>query len=353
MATTHRLPKLKLVFHGDPHLERFSPQYFKNLIGNPDDLFIASIERLCAYAILREIKHVALLGDIADHPNPKQETIIRLIGIFNKYPNLKFWIITGNHDITARGKNGMIVCEFLANMNLLTNVKVYTQPKMEIIDGFPVYFMPYGFNEQPKGAYLGVGHHSVTGARMDGGYPVGDEGIAITNKKTFWVMGHLHEYQEYPWGVYSGTAYQINFGESTDKYLLEVEAKLDSGRVTAKTRQIKSQLPFRLKNVRAKEAEDLAKVKPFDKERRIFYKVVYDPSVSLPKSFLSDNSHVLECSPLNTKTGAELKITRAEEAPKDVFRLSPTKGLVEYLVRKGMDKDRARAAKRFVKTLTS
>jgi DNA repair exonuclease SbcCD nuclease subunit len=353
MATKNRQPRLRLVAHGDPHLERYTPQYFKNLIGNPDDLFISSIERLCDHAISKGIRHVVLLGDIADHPNPKQETIIRLIGIFNKFPGLKFWIITGNHDITARGKNGMIVCEFLANMNLLTNVKVYTQPKMEIIDGFPVYFMPYGFNEQPKGAYLGIGHHSVTGARMDSGYPVGDEGIAISNKRTFWVMGHLHEHQEYPWGVYAGTAYQINFGESTKKYFLELDAKLDSGHVTAKTKLIKSELPFRLKNILVKTEDELAKVKPFDKERKIFYKVVYDTSFALPKSFQTDNPHVLMCEPLDRKTGKELKITKAEDAPKDVFRLSPTRGLVEYLTRKGMDKDRAKAARRFVKTLIS
>jgi DNA repair exonuclease SbcCD nuclease subunit len=351
MARSVQNPKLRAVAHGDPHLERFSSQYFKNLLGNPDDAFISSIERLCEHATAKKIGHVFLLGDIADHPNPKQETIIKLLHVMNKYIKLKFWLITGNHDVSARGRSGMIVCEFLSEAGLLPNVTVFTKPKMKIIDGIPVYFMPYGFDEQPKGPYLGVGHHSVVGASYDSGLPVGEEGINISNKRAFWIMGHLHEYQEHPWGIYAGTGYQINFGETDDKAFIELDAVLENGRVKVSHSRIPCALPYTLKNLSVRKEADWNKVKQFD-ERKIFYRLLYDPSVEVPSKFQADNPHVIECSPM-TKAGTEVKITSATDAPEDVFHLSPTRGLTKYLIKRGLEKGRAKAGTRFVKRLIS
>lgn len=331
---------------GDPHLERFSSNYFNNLLQDPLDLQLKAMERGCQIAHDQGIKNVFMLGDIIDHPNPKQDTIVRLINLFNKFHYLKFWVITGNHEVTARGRNGLMICEFLSSAQMLPNVNIFTEPKMVTIDGFPVYFMPWGYSEQPRGAYLGIGHHSVSGAFNDNGYPIKEEGEKITNKRAKWIMGHIHLRQSHDWGCYPGTPYQINFGESTSKYFVKFKAVLTDGKVDLKTRFIPSNPPFLLQTIDIKSQDQEIKKPPAN----TFYKVRLSPGVTLDSAFLTSRPWIIKVEILG-KDNKVTEIVSAEDAPEDTFRITPTYGLAKYLVNKGMDREKAMAAVSFVKRI--
>jgi len=330
------------------HLGKFN---FKPLIENSTDLQLKSLRQLCARARKDGVHNVFLPGDIFDNPSPSQQLIIQLIDVFRTHKDLHFHLIPGNHDITARGRNGLMVCEFLSQMNLLDNVSVHTEPQMVTIDDFPVFFMPYGYDNYPDGAYLGFGHHSVTGAKNDNGFPISDTmGIELNNKRAQWIMGHIHLAQIMKWGAYPGTGYQVNFGEDEEKFILKFKAVLTDGRVSLKTKLIPVKKPFTLRTVVMRETEDFEKLPAFDPKRPVFFKVQLAQDVQMPTNFLVDNRHVIKHESL-TKKGTPVQITKVEDAPVDVFHMTPTTGLVKHLVGKGLAKDRAKAAKRLVQRL--
>lgn len=334
--------------HGDPHLGVFN---FKPLIENSVDLQLSSIRRMCALARKEGVKNIFIPGDIFDNPSPSQQLIIQLINVFSMHEDLDFYIIPGNHDITARGRNGLMVCEFLSEMALLKNVFVFTEPKMVTIDDFPVYFMPYGYDAYPDGAYLGFGHHSVAGAKNDNGFPISDTlGITLSNKRAQWIMGHIHLAQIFKWGAYPGTGYQINFGEDPEKFIMKFKATLEDGHVKLKTKLIKRKPPFELRTVVMQNEDDFAKLPAFDSKSPVFFKVQLAQGVQMPTNFLIENRHVIMHESL-TKKGEPVKITRVEDAPVDVFHMTPTTGLVKHLVSRGLPKDRARVAKKLVQRL--
>lgn len=331
---------------GDPHLERFSYNYFNGLIADPLQAQLDTIADACDTAISQKIKNVFLLGDIIDHPNPKQDTIVRLIGLFNKYPSLSFWVITGNHEVTSRGRNGLMICEFLSSANMLPNVNIFTEPKMVSVEGFPVFFMPWGYSDQPRGAYLGIGHHSVTGASNDNGFPIREEGEKITNKRSKWIMGHIHLRQSHDWGCYPGTPYQINFGEDENKYILKFKVSLVNGRVSIKKKFIPVKPPFVLRTIDVN-SPDQKIVKP---KGNIFYKARVLDGVVLDSDFVASRPWIIKVEILG-KGNKLTEIVPADQAPEDTFHVTPTYGLEKYLLNKGMDEERAKAAVSFVKRL--
>lgn len=332
---------------GDLHLERFNSNYFNGIIEDSVEMQLNALRSYCKIAKKDRIKNIIMLGDIVDHPNPKQSTIIRLISVFRDFPELKFWVITGNHDITARGRNGLQICEFLSSANMLENVIVFTEPKMVNIKGFPVYFMPYGYDVQPKGTYLGIGHHTVTGSLSDSGYKLEDSGISISNKKAYWVMGHIHLKQSYKWGCYPGTPYQINFGESTEKYLLKVKATLDAGKLTVKRKFLPVDTPYTLETLNL---EDVSQLPKFNKKKPNFFKIRIRDGFELPSTFLIDNPHIIAKDILNKK-GKLTEITKIEDAPDTVFHLTATSNLVPFLVKKGMSEKEAKSARKLIKKI--
>lgn len=341
--------ELKGVAVGDLHLERFSNAYFNGILKDPIHEQLEALRQACDFAIANKRKNVFLLGDIVDHPHPKQETIVRLLSLFKSYSDLHFWMITGNHDITARGRNGLIICEFLSSANILKNVSVFTDQKMMTVDGFPVYFMPYGFNDQPKGAYLGIAHHSVVGAKADNGYTIKrEEGINIESSKAKWIIGHIHLYQKFKWGLYPGTLYQVNFGENLNKSFSDFKATLHMGEVKLVSKAVPVKNVFRLKNVAIKEEADLKKI-PF--EDRLFLKLKIFNNVRIPSEFLVQNQHVI-LTEIVGKKGEVSKIVAPVDAPDTVFEMTETTGLKEYLLARGMPKDRTIEAIKLVKRMT-
>lgn len=338
------------VAHGDPHLERFNAWFPKEIVPDPLGLQLQSIQRAVDLARKRGTKNVFLTGDIFHTSAPRQESIARLLKLFADNPDITFWLYLGNHDKQSHSRHALVISDFISKAGILSNVKVYVEPTLEKIEGFPVLFMPYGKFYELDSAYLGFGHTGLAGT-MYNEHQTAHEKIKIENSRSPWVMGHIHQAQETKGAIYPGTAYQVDFGEKLPKHLMYFRARLNRDRVTLEHELIVQAPLFRLINVVVNNEDDLATIKPY-KPGKIpnFYKLQLARGVKPPPKFMIERPNVIFTEAINAK-GEKLEVTRPERAPAEVMKFSPTTGLVKYLTANGMTKKRARMAKDLVKIM--
>lgn len=269
------MSKTEAVIVGDLHLEKHSSFLPSYLDGTELTLKVLRT-KVMKYCINNGIKHVIFLGDIFQHPFPKQDTVITFINFLQEYKWCNFYIIPGNHDYESVYENAFKFFSYLANNKLLPNVRIVEQKrKMIEIDNIPFCFVPHPYTKSIKTEYpkVNIGHFTVNGARLDS-QMLAKDGVELKTKKDTWILGHLHTAQQY----YTGTLMQLSFGETLPKGFDHYKFKLKSNKLEAKRKFVEIDPPYRLINLKITKEEDIAKIK---KKDNFLYKLFIKKGVNI------------------------------------------------------------------------
>lgn len=190
--------------HFDGHITKHVP--------NAHNYIAHELSKPCMYARRHGIKHVFWYGDTCQNHRMSYESHVAMISLFNKFPDLKFDIILGNHDMIGRDYRAGHSLELLM-LARLPNVRVHVKPTNLMIEGARVRFLPYPYDGFDRTA-LNVAHIDVKGAKHENGTPVKSD---FTSDAVA-VIGHQHTKQRVRNMHFSGTMYQTRFGESEEKF---------------------------------------------------------------------------------------------------------------------------------------
>lgn len=293
---------------------------------------------------------VVLLGDVFDTPSPRQRTLVALLELLSKYPQVTFHAIVGNHDAVGAtdvkadtAQHSFEVYAWLARQKK-AKIKIHTQPTVVQIGGLKYFMCPHPFIEdQPEGCHLSFGHFGWTGARTDTGY---------TNRsghtpKGEWVLGDYHTPQQGDRYRYAGSLTQITFGEKQAKTYLRIS---DRGVVT----EAKVPLTYLLDaKVKVTNDADYSALKKAQKaEPPTFYSVVFEnyvPSTNWQAELPRVVRHDFDKTHVGTGDVSETKATLS-------LVFSDTKSLVTtglrgFMEKRGCPPKEAKAGEALVKTL--
>jgi len=173
------------------------------------------------------IKSVFLLGDLFDtHGIVHLPVVYMYHDLFNKYKNLNFYCLVGNHDYVVHGshaEHALVSFKFLSNVQVIdaADGQVYTYKQ----DNIQFDCIPHTTQEQfftlckQKKSDILLCHHTFTGAQYENNFFAPD---GIDLEKTSYkriVSGHIHKIQEVGKAFYVGAP----------RWLKESDANQDKG----------------------------------------------------------------------------------------------------------------------------
>lgn len=321
---------MEFITIGDLHLDK--PR-LNNIIPNVLDLQMAAVKTILDYAVSKSVKNIFFLGDIADMPRLSDVSAKAFYNLLLDYPGLMFYIILGNHDIEQVTVNSLTTLDTFVKRGLLPNIKIFSEPTKEKVDGEYVGFVPYPYHEPFD--CLNIGHIERPGATRDNGSQMKDtEGHPETNGQP-WIMGHLHTPHKVGNTIYCGTPYQTSFGESLPKRFLH--CRYTKGKLSIKEPPYEP--PFKLITLKADSLKDLKK--QITDDPNSYWRIMYK-GFELPPDFLMKYPNVIETHAYKTKE--QLKdILDFEETPYQV-----TDGLTEFLKDRGFNKKQIKRAFKLV-----
>lgn len=319
-----------------------------------DDHILACLGMAVDYARRNGITKIILPGDLFDHPHPSQEAVARLLRFFLQNADLLFLAIPGNHDYRDASTLAVHILRFIDEARLIPNLRMFTKPAFEEIDGLPFYFMPWPHLrhvEPVDRPVINIAHIKISGALADNGRPI-DKGDEIEVGRDYWIIGDLHRYQRIGKRVvYPGTMFQKTFGEPLPKGFLH--STIRAGRTTLKVehKYVPIKPPFQLINLTVESPDDLAKVSADPADR---YKLFIKADVAIPADFLEKHPNVVNV--LGYKTKVELDaLAQGSLAPDEVpvfdVEKIATDNLADFLSHKGLDKNKVKKARQIVGTL--
>lgn len=207
---------------GDIHLgvNKNNPVFFKTALQYAD--WIAGI---CE---TRKIKTIVQLGDIFHNREVLHlSTIDCAYAFFDRLKNFDLHVIVGNHDALY---NAISDVNSLKLLKEWPNITVHE--KVSVVNN--MCFCGWGtkYEDIPDGSDIIFGHFDIKGFEMSS-FKISEHGFSgsdLMNKCNILMSGHYHKpqvrfYNKKPL-VYTGSAYQLNWGESgEDKfvYVLDTE----------------------------------------------------------------------------------------------------------------------------------
>jgi DNA repair exonuclease SbcCD nuclease subunit len=200
--------------------------------------------------LLRTVKKqkcafLVICGDFFDRPSPSHEERAIVADLFKK-SSVPIFAITGNHDKWG-AKADQTALNWLVKLAPKFGHRVWSSPKTEKVDGVWWLALPYGGWNQAEtnllinwllehvpsktsAPIIGLAHEFFDGAIDDSGFiGKGRKHPALPSvghKVTYWALGDVHKLQKqasYAW--YSGSPYQIDFGEVLPKGVLIVDTE--------------------------------------------------------------------------------------------------------------------------------
>jgi hypothetical protein len=188
------------------------------------------------------------------------------------------------------------------------------------IDGVKVVFLPYPITTTKQKNAVVVGHFSTKGAMRDNNTRMPGKHTPDSN---FYVLGHLHTYQEGANYLFVGTPYQTNWSESIERSVSHLKAKSAS---VVKHKRVFLPTTFELRQANVGDAIENAE--------HIRYRLHTTIKDTVPSDFLVNNPSVIvqHTSPATHKF--------------DDFNLKF--GLKEFLRAKGLSLEQMKRAKTYV-----
>ena len=327
---------------GDLHLNKL-----QSLI--PDHL---ERQEKVLHAIIKDVhahglKNVVLLGDVFDTPRPPTKVMLSLLEFLHSYSDIEFTWLMGNHDRHSQNAAHIDIFARLAKLGYLSNLRIATAPKQ---DG-NVSWLPYPHKIPFKGTDLVFAHIDRPGARYGNDYVVPGE---KWNTQYHWIIGHIHRPQHLGTHTYyTGTPWQLSFGEAPDKHWGQVTA-IGSGRnfelqyimhpitpaYTLVTIPITKDKQFRKVSVRHNKHPDT------------WYKLKVVPGIRVPSTFIVDHPRCTLDMQESTVNMIDAMQTDASMTI-DAAHIDPLDGLVEYLQAAGLSKSQIKWALKMVKSAWS
>jgi len=218
---------MRCVLVGDIHLSLYSQDSI--IMGVPRRLYylIKVLNDIAIYALKNNINTFVIAGDLF-HTKSIIHSLAQsmLLDFINSYPNLKFIIIDGNHDMSSKAGDGVSALRCLDNVS---NVIMIHETK-EIDNVVYIPWNPKRMKDDIKNSkadYL-VSHFGLNEAIINSGISiVSDIGLKDLShfKKCF--IGHYHSPQEVGNVVIPGSIIQLDWGEKgEEKRFLVVDTQL-------------------------------------------------------------------------------------------------------------------------------
>ena len=198
---------------GDLHLSSQNGHGgFSRFLDDSDAYILSEVQRVVDAGVERGIDHAIIYGDICDGVRMSYRAHLQLVEFFRRNKDIEFHVILGNHDKFAKDSHLGHSCEVLEEFRL-KNLVIYDEPKVvKFPDGSRVNFLPFPYSDFKN--CLNVCHLDLSGAPMDNGKPTKSD---ISSKSYHVVSGHIHSSSDFKNTHYSGTLYQLNFGENVDR----------------------------------------------------------------------------------------------------------------------------------------
>lgn len=202
---------------------------------------IESIRNVLKTAQEKDAEFILLCGDIFEHNMVGQETVKKVVAIFNQYPHIPVFLLPGNHDIV--GSDCVYERPIFQRIKHLT---VLSRSDIVEIGGATLHPCPVLSRLTTKdltanipsvrdkdGIHIGVAHGSLLGK-----FPASDwEGTPLPVDPSciertgmdYLALGHWHSHRAFDDGsgvpriAYSGTHEQTKFGEDAAGLCLLVE----------------------------------------------------------------------------------------------------------------------------------
>lgn len=322
------------------------------------------------YAKQHGIKYAVQLGDWFDMPEPPQHIITLMADRLYRSP-LSWYIILGNHDFAQKGRNSLHIYNFFEKLNLIKNVRVFSEPTQITIDSIPMFFCPHPYSpmdlSSSSKSKLCFGHFTVSGAVLENKRKVGEGECSISTKmfraKDYWILGDIHERQSINnRAVYFGTPLQTRFSESENKFIFEVRARYQNktDKLEVEHSAIKVDLPYVLKTIEVETETELSKL-DFSKEKH-YYRLILKRGVQIPLDYLAKNRRIIRApsyygnkNELQAVYEERIEVSKLdigeEGQGKRLASFSPTLGLEEFLKDKGLNESQIKRGKSIVSKL--
>lgn len=276
---------------GDLHLDGRLSKFIPDL----NVVIMEEVRSVVAKAVAKGCQVIILYGDIGDKPKLSDQAHQLLCELFLAFPQIKFLVLKGNHDVESDAKTGLDLLRFLSRARMLPNVQVALKPR--VIFGntdYPINMLPWPHTETKKGM-LNVLHVETAGSVMDSGRGV-DSHAPVIADKLFCVAGHLHTNQIAGSVNFSGTLYQTAFGEKEEKFwhLIDLRSK--------KVISVPHKPKYTLRNIVVKTQEDL-KLIPDDPH--ILCKLFIASNVAVPSEAFDKFPNVVKHNNFQTKQELE------------------------------------------------
>lgn len=202
---------MRFIGIGDLHLSSTNGHGgFSRFVESSDSYIISEVSSVLAKNEESGIENIIFYGDICDSTRMSYKAHEQLVKLFDEYRDLRFHLILGNHDKFA--VSGLGDSLDLLRLFKLKNVTIYDKPETVDFGDCKVRFLSYPFADFKK-KELNVCHLDLNGGLTDSGRVIEDK---IDPLKFNIVSGHIHTSGKVRNSYYSGTLYQLTFGEKLE-----------------------------------------------------------------------------------------------------------------------------------------
>lgn len=197
---------------GDLHLSSTNGYGgFSRFVDNSDEYILSEVQRVVDYGIENGIDTFFIYGDICDSPRMSYKAHLALRSFFLSNKDCNFHLILGNHDKLATDWRIGHSLEVFEQFRL-KNVNIYKEPTIVDFGDCKVNFLSFPFTSFER--MLNVCHLDINGSVTDNGRVVKGK---VDGANYHIVSGHIHSASDKKRVHYSGTLYQLNFGEKVNR----------------------------------------------------------------------------------------------------------------------------------------
>lgn len=367
---------LKGITIGDLHLDKLV-----KLIPNINRIIIDFCRKLLQQAVDDGYDIAIFLGDIFNYSTASEEAqrlLLELMIEFQEHIELRF--IEGNHGYRRAGKGSLSALSLLEEFKLIKSWLI-TEPRLEVIKGVPLLYMPHPYTSVQQlakdpalmwelcvgsglvdadgyeqadslGADLdsllyntiAFAHFTRAGSMRDNGTK-GKDGVKYKKGEdaAYYIVGHLHTPQELNETKYPGTFYQTSFGESANKGYGRFVAKYtESTGIKFKYEHVPVDPPIKLVNIIAWEESHL----PKKIKKDTWYKITPMGGFTIPDQW-ANHKQVTVATPIGSS--ASLHISDTEDLDDDIgIEFDLVSNSLEYLENLGLSGKELKLAKKLL-----
>jgi len=215
---------MKFAHTADLHLSRYGQDKVEVTTNLPDRLFSIrqALYEIADYCKENGIFNLFIGGDTI-HGKSIIYAIAQnlIIDFFADFPQITFWVIDGNHDITSKSSSAISALKFLST---IPNVKWI--PFNTIHQEENILFVPYSHNLvdiiKENSCDILISHFGLTEGQLNSGLSIiSDIGLRDLANYKLVILGHYHKPQEIIRDkfhlLYTGSPIQLDWGEKGEE----------------------------------------------------------------------------------------------------------------------------------------